>query len=246
MKKSVLILGASGGIGRAIAKEFANDGYDIYATYNKGNLNSLQDYCEKKHVELVKLNLNIESYQNIQEVFNWVFSKADYLESVINATGLSLSEKLLCDETVENINKIINVNLTSSILLSREAMKYFIKLKRGSIVNISSIYGLYGGCCEATYSAAKGGIIALTKSLAMECAGFSVRVNCVVPGCIETDMVKHILEDEEQKEKLINATPLKRIGKPEDVAKAVKFLATNESSFITGECLTVSGGVLTF
>lgn len=246
MKKSVLILGASGGIGEAIAKEFAVAGYDIYATYNKGNLSNLRAFCNEKNVELTQICMDIENYQSISNAFQEAFSKAEYLESVINSTGLSLSEKLLRDESVENIDRLLNINLKGAILISREAMKYFIKLKRGNIINISSIYGLYGGSCEAVYSATKGGIIALTKALAQECAGFNVRVNCVAPGCIETNMTKQYLNSEEGREQLINSTPLKRIGAPEDVAKAVKFLATEDSSFITGECLTVSGGVLTF
>lgn len=246
MKKSVLVLGASGGIGEAIAKEFAIAGYDIYATYNNGNLANLRDFCLAKDVELIEINMDIENHASISTVFQYVFSKAEYIESVINATGLSLPEKLLCDESLDNIDKLLNVNLKGAILVTREAMKYFIKLKRGNIINISSIYGLYGGSCETVYSATKGGIIALTKALAQECANFNVRVNCVAPGCIETNMTKHFLDTEEDREQLINSTPLKRIGAPEDVAKAVKFLATEDSSFITGECLTVSGGVLTF
>lgn len=245
MKKSVLILGASGGIGEAIAKEFANSGYDIYATYNKGGLDQLEQYCKSKNVEITKICMDIENQESITNAFKIVF-QAEYLESVINATGLSLSETLLCDERVENIDKLIDTNLKGAILISREAMKYFINLKRGCIINISSIYGIYGGSCEAVYSATKGGIIAFTKALAQECAGFNVRVNCVAPGCIETKMTERYLSTEQGRQELINSTPLKRIGMPEDVAKAVKFLATDQSSFITGECLTVSGGVLTF
>lgn len=246
MRKSVLILGASGGIGEAIVKEFASAGYDIFATYNKTDINKMQDFCKEKCVNLIQIKMNIENATEIEKTFSQVFKSAEYLESVINATGLSLPEKLLCDESIENIAKIIDVNLKGSILISREAIKHFIKLKRGNIVNISSIYGIYGGSCEAAYSASKGGIIALTKALAQECASFNVRVNCVAPGCIETSMTKSFFNTEEGRQQLIDATPLKRIGRPEDVAKAVKFLATDESSFITGECLTVSGGVLTF
>lgn len=246
MNKSVLVLGASGGIGESIAKEFVDYGYDIYATCNNGNLENLKKYCQSKNVELISYNLDITNFDDIQRVFKDVFAKSDYIESVINATGVSLSEKLLCDESVDDIDMLLNVNLKGAILISREAMKYFIKLRHGSIVNISSIYGLYGGCCESVYSATKGGIIALTKALAQECANFNVRVNCVAPGCIDTKMTECYLSNEESREELINATPLKRIGKPQDVAKAVKFLTTEESCFITGECLTVSGGVLTF
>ena len=245
MKKSVLVLGASGGIGEAVVKEFANCGYDIYATYNNGSLENITKYCKNKEVELYDIFMDIESQDSIEKAFKQVFADADFLESVINCTGVSLGERLLCDESLENIDKIINVNLKGTILVSREAMKYFINLKHGNIVNISSIYGIYGGACESVYSSTKGGIIALTKALAQECASFNVRVNCVAPGCIETKMTECFLTGE-TRQQLINATPLKRIGSPEDVAKAVKFLATDDSSFITGECLTASGGATIF
>lgn len=246
MKKTVLIIGASGGIGEAIAKGFAVEGYNIIATYNSTSLFNLDKFCKEQGVELCALKMDIENYDDINKVFQEAFFKADYIESVINAIGISLDEKLLCDESIENIDKILNINLKGAILVSREAMKFFMKQKRGNIVNISSIYGVYGGSCESVYSATKGGIIALTKALAQECSGFGIRVNCVAPGCIETKMTEKFLNSEEERQSLIDATPLKRIGIPEDVAKAVKFLATEESNFITGECLTVSGGVLTF
>ena len=246
MNKSVLVLGASGGIGEAVVKEFAKDGYDIFATYNKTNLNNLEEFCKLNSVKLVSFKMDIENYQEIEKVFKDVFSQAEYLESVINATGVSYPETLLCDESIENIDKILNINLKGAILVSREAMKNYIKLKRGAIINISSIYGIYGGSCESVYSASKAGIIGLTKALAQECAGFNVRVNSVAPGCINTDMTKSYLEDEKTKQSLIDSTPLKRIGTGEEVAKAVKFLATDQASFITGECLTISGGAMIF
>lgn len=246
MKKSVLILGASGGIGEEIAKQFAFLGYNIYATSFSGNLDNLQNICNTANVKLVSYKMDITKIEEIEKVFNEIEKDADYLESVINATGLSLSEKLIVDESIENIEKLIDVNLKGAILISRQAMKYFVKYKRGTIVNLSSIYGIYGGSCEAIYSATKAGIIGLTKALAKECASFNVRINCVAPGCIETNMTKAILDDLATRQEIINATPLKRIGTPEDVAKAVIFLATEQSSFITGECLTVSGGATNF
>lgn len=245
MKKSILVLGASGGIGEAVVKEFADCGYEIFATCNNGSLKEIKQYCANKNVVMHELFMDIENYESIEKAFKQTFGKADYLESVINCTGVSLGERLLCDESIDNIEKIINVNLKGAILISREAMKYFITIKRGSIVNISSIYGIYGGACESVYSSTKGGIIALTKALAQECGSFNVRVNCVAPGCIETKMTDCYLT-EEGRQSLIAATPLNRIGRPEDVAKAVKFLASDQSSFITGECLTVSGGATNF
>ena len=129
-------------------------------------------------------------------------------------------------------------------MCNKEAMKYLIKQKHGSIVNISSIYGIYGGACESTYSASKAGIIGLTKALAQECGPFGVRVNAIAPGYIQTRMTK-VFNDEE-KENIKNATPLCRLGNVTDVANATFFLANDDSSFITGQVLEVSGGATIF
>ncbi len=239
MKKTVFVIGASGGIGDAVCREFAKENYNIVATYFNNELNNLESYC-KEFTTLTKFKLDVCDMQNIKSVFEKVFKDNLYIESVINCTGISLPEKLLIDETNENIDKIIDINLKGAIYLSREAMKYLSKQKHGSIINISSIYGKYGGSCEAVYSATKGAINALTKSLAQECASFNVRVNAVAPGYIATNMTKRYSENE--KKDIIAATPLNRLGQPDDVAKVIKFLASESASFITGEVIQVSGG----
>ena len=143
-----------------------------------------------------------------------------------------------------NIDKIIDINLKGTIYCNQILSKYFIKQKHGNIINISSIYGLYGGACESTYSAAKAGIIGLTKALALELAPLNIRVNAIAPGFIETNMTSCF--DKQEKENIKKNTPLRRLGKPCDVANAALFLASDRAEFITGEVLSISGGALRF
>ena len=243
MKKSVIVIGASGGIGDAICKVFAKDGYNIIATYFSNEIEKLENYCNEIST-FSKYKLDISKGEEVKSFFDKVFKENLYIESVINCAGISRPEKLLIDETDENIDKIIDINLKGAIYVSREAMRNFINCRRGNIINIASIYGIYGGSCESVYSSTKGGIIALTKSLAMECANFNVRVNAIAPGFISTNMTKDFNEAERAEIKI--STPLNRLGMPEDVAYAVKFLASENASFITGEIFEVTGGAIKF
>lgn len=245
MKKSVLITGVSGGIGKAVAKKFAENGYDIIATYNSNGIEeNLQQFCADKGVNLMPIKMDISSYEEVDKAFDKAFKENSYVDAVVCNAGVCLSEKLLCDCSSEEIDKLVDVNLKGTIYCNSQAMKHFMKIRRGSIVNISSIYGMHGGACEAVYSACKGGINALTKALADECASFGVRVNAVAPGFIQTNMTSCF--SEEEKRAIAESTPLKRLGNAEDVANAVYFLASDDASFITGEIITVSGGAETY
>ena len=244
IRKSVIVTGASGDIGFAISKKFAEKGYNIIATYNSGNLDNLKETCKRLNVELFEIKIDLEDANSIENGFKKAFSSMPYIDSIICNAGACEDEVLLCDMTREQINKLLDTNLKGTIICNREAMKYLIKQKHGSIINISSIYGQFGGACESVYSATKAGIIGLTKALALECAPYEIRVNAVAPGFIETKMTSCF--NEEEKKNIKNLTPLKRLGKSEDVANVVYFLASEDSSFITGETITVSGGALRF
>lgn len=245
IRKGVLIIGANKGIGLAIARKFALMNYDIFGTYNSSSheeLNKIQTNCPD--IKVKSLKLDISSPTQIKDVVIEVFSSHPYIDAVVVNSGISLGEKMLCDFSEDEIAQILDINLKGAILVNREVSKYLTSQKHGSIVNISSIYGIYGGSCEAVYSASKAGIIGLTKALSNELAQFNIRVNAVAPGFIQTDMTSNFSDKE--KEEIIASTPLHKLGRPDDVANAVYFLASGDSSFITGQVLEVSGGATTF
>lgn len=245
IRKGVLIIGASKGIGLTIARKFSLMGYDIFGTYNSSSpkdFDNIKKNCPETIVESYKLDVNSPS--NISTVFEKVFKTHPCIDAVIYNSGISCGEKMLCDNTDEEINQLLEVNLRGAILVNREASKYFLKQRHGSIINISSIYGIYGGSCESVYSACKAGMIGLTKALALELGSSNIRVNAVAPGYIQTDMTANYTEEE--KNSIIASTPLQRLGRTDDVANAVYFLSSNESSFITGQVLEVSGGATIF
>ena len=184
--------------------------------------------------------------RNESEIINYVnsvFSEFEYIDAVVLNAGKAESEKLLAEKETSEIDDIISTNLRGTILFAREITKKLMAQKHGNIVMISSVYGQTGGSLESVYSATKAGIIGLTKSLAVELSP-TIRVNCIAPGYIDTKMNSNYTKNTIKYIK--NETPLERLGLPEDIANAVYFLSTEESSFITGEVLTVSGGIVRF
>ena len=163
------------------------------------------------------------------------------VDILINNAGIS-EQKLFTDITDDDWNNMLSVNLTGCFNCCRAASKYMINQKYGSIINVSSMWGIAGASCEVHYSASKSGIIGLTKALAKELGPSNIRVNCVAPGVINTEMNQHLNKDDLSE--LINSTPLCRIGDPIDVAEAIMFLASDKSSFITGQTLSVDGGFI--
>lgn len=245
IRRGVLIIGANKGIGLAIARKFALMNYDIFGTYNSSShddFDKIQENCPEIMVKSFKLD--VSSSTQINQVINSVFNSHPYIDAVIYNSGISLGEKMLCDLSDEEIDKLLTINLRGAILVNRQASKHLTKQKHGSIINMSSIYGLYGGSCEAVYSASKAGLIGLTKALATELGCSKVRVNAVAPAYIQTEM--NATYTDEEKEKIISSTPLKRLGRVDDVANAVYFLASDDATFITGQVLEVSGGAINF
>ena len=245
LRKGVLIIGASKGIGLTIARKFALMNYDVFGTYNssdKSELDKIKDNNSLLSIESIKLD--VCSPDEVKNVVRDVFKKHPFIDCVVYNSGISIGEKMLIDTTDEEIEKVLNTNLRGAIWVNKEVSKYLSKQKHGSIVNISSIYGIYGGSCEAVYSASKAGIIGLTKALASELGQSKVRVNAVAPGFIQTDMTAGF--DSNELENIISQTPLQRLGTTTDVANAVYFLANDEASFVTGQVLEVNGGALKF
>lgn len=243
LRKSVIITGGFGDIGKATAEKFAQNGYNIALTY----LNTFDtDFIQKLKsygVDVLALPCDQTNESNIISFLGSVFKEFEYVDTFVACAGRAEPVQMLIDKPTETIDEIININLRGTILFNKAILQRFIDQKHGSIVNVSSIYGISGGSLESVYSACKAGIIGLTKSLSIEAAPF-VRVNAVAPGCIETKMTSNLTEID--KTCIIDSTPLDRIGKPEDVANSIYFLASEESGFITGEVLSVTGGVARF
>lgn len=242
LKKTVIITGAAEkGIGGGVALEFARAGYNLGLTYNKNKNDKFIEKLKEFGVDVLYLQMDISDAQSIKNGFETFFSHFDFIEAVVCNAGVCEKETLLIDMQVSEIERVINTNLTGTILCNQIAAKNFCKLKRGNIINIASFLGEEGCACESVYSASKAGIINLTKSLAQELGQFGIRVNSVSPGYIETNMVSEF--NDAEKSNIIGRTPLGRLGKIEDVARVVKFLVSEEASFITGQNITVSGGL---
>ena len=243
IRKTAIITGGFGDIGKATALKFAENGYNLALTY----LNSFDaDFlAELKSFGAEVLAIRCDQ-TNESDIINFVKSAITEFKSIdalIACAGKTEASEMLIDKSTEVIDDIISTNLRGTILFNKEILKHFLDNKRGNIVNVSSIYGKTGGSLESIYSSCKAGIIGLTKSLAVEYAPF-VRVNAVAPGCIETKMTSNLSALDKQC--IVDATPLERLGTPQDVANAIYFLASDESSFITGEVLSVTGGVERF
>ena len=236
--KTVLITGASGGIGAAIAKEMSQAGYNIALTYNKNREKAEKLCAEMGNAQA--FHCDISSFESVEKLYADVLSAFGRIDAVVNNAGTAFTG-LVQDMTEAEILHLINTDLNGVIYSTKFAANNMVKNHSGVIVNISSIWGVVGASCEAVYSAAKGGVVTFTKAMAKEIGPSGVRVNCVSPGVIKTSMLDCYTDEDLQA--LADETPLGRIGLPEDVAKAVKFLISDDASFITGQNIVVDGGI---
>ena len=239
MMKTALITGASGGIGAGIAKELAAMGYTLAITYNKNSAKA-EELCRQLG-NARALQCDISSFASVEKLYTDVINAFGHIDLVVNNAGTAHTG-LLQYMKEEEILHIINIDLNGVIFSTRFAARAMVKKHCGNIINISSVWGVAGASCEAVYSAAKGGVIAFTKAMAKELAPSGIRVNCISPGVIKTPMLDCYTEEDLQA--LAEETPLERIGTPADVAKAVAFLASDNSSFITGQNIVVDGGFI--
>lgn len=244
MKRSVLITGGSRGIGAATARVFAVAGWDVAIQYHsreeqalavKGELEGLGVRCEVLKADVSEPAQAAACVEQAEVLMGG-------LDSLVCNAGVALPQQLLTDTTPEQWRSLMGVDLDGVFHVIRAAVPYFVRRQGGSIVTVSSMWGVTGGSCEAPYSAAKAGVIGLTKALAKELGLSHVRVNCVAPGVIDTDMNAHL--SREDLEALGEETPLGRIGLPEEVGRAILFLAGEDASFITGQVLNVDGGMV--
>ena len=240
--KTVVVTGASKGIGRAVAKEFANNGYNVVICYNKSVSDAqqlLNEVSQTTRAIAVKVDVsNEDDVKNMVEITKKTFGNIDAL---VNCAGVS-DTRLLIDSTKEDYDFVFDTNMRGTYNTCKLVGREMLSNQSGKIINISSIWGLRGGSCESVYSASKGAIIAFTKALAKELGPNGINVNVVAPGFIQTDMTKNVTEG--IKQEIMESSALGRLGTPEDVAGVVSFLASEKSEFITGQVISVDGGWL--
>ena len=242
MGKTVLITGASRGIGACCALLFAQRGYNVALHYNESETQAREilEQAEFFGVRAAVFQADVSDSAQVNRMVMGVLDTFGRIDVLVNNAGIA-QQKLFTDITDEDWRHMLGVNLSGVFYCCRAALPHMIREHRGAVVNISSMWGITGASCEVHYSAAKGGVVTMTKALAKEVAPSGVRVNCVCPGVIQTEMNAQL--SPETLEALKEETPLGRLGTPLDVAKAVCFLAEEElSSFITGQVLGVDGG----
>lgn len=242
--KNVLITGASGGIGSAMAEVFADNGYNVVIHYNKNRhkaeelLNRLR---EKNTCSAMTVQADLSSYESIKEMSDQIKNNFSHIDIIINNAAVSV-QGLFTDITNGQWDNIFNVNVRGAFYCIREFIPEMISRKYGNIINIASMWGETGASCETAYSASKSALIGMTKALAKEVGPSGIRVNCISPGVIDTDM--NSVHSEETMLALRDETPLGRIGHPSDIAQLALFLASDDAGFITGQVVGCNGGFL--
>ena len=235
--KKVIITGATGGIGNSLVKKFTENGSIVLATGTKEEkLNNLKNKFSNIHIQ----KFNLDEHKNIESFVESASDKLGGLDILVNNAGITL-DNISIRLTEENWKKVLDVNLTATFMMCKFAIKKMLKNKSGKIINITSVVGHTGNVGQANYTASKAGIVAMSKSLAIEYAKKNINVNCISPGFISTAMTDQI--DEKFKETIIAKIPSNRLGKPQDIANAVNFLSSDQSDYINGETLHVNGGM---
>ena len=236
--KNIIVTGATGGIGNSIIEKLNFNGANIIAT---GTRMEKLDELKSKFKNIKTLKFDISQTEKIETfVENATNELGGSLDGLINNAGIT-KDNLAIRMSLEEWNKVIDVNLTSTFLLSKFAIKKMLKNKSGKIVNITSVVGHTGNLGQVNYTASKAGIVAMSKSLAIEYAKKNININCISPGFIKTAMTNKI--DEKFKEIIVSKIPSARLGEPEDIANAVLFLTSSQSDYINGETLHVNGGM---
>ncbi len=241
---NALITGASRGIGAATARLFAREGWNVAVNYNRSRneAEGLARELSGLGVRAVPIQGDISIPEGAERMVQEAETALGGLDAVICNAGVALPQQLMTDTTVEQWRQVAAVDLDGVFYTLRAAIPGMVRQKRGAVVTVSSMWGIAGGSCEAPYSAAKAGVIGLTKALARELGPSRIRVNCVAPGVIDTGMNSHLAPEDWAA--LEEETPLCRIGTPEEAAQAIYFLASDRASFITGQVLRVDGGMV--
>ena len=243
MSKVAFITGATRGIGRAIALELAKEGYNIALNYRTENeaLETLKKEISELGVECYPVQGDVSKAEDSERMTKEIIEHFEQIDVLVNNAGIT-KDKLIQRMKEEEFTDVINVNLVGTFNITKNVIKYMTKKRYGKIINLSSVVGISGNAGQSNYAASKAGIIGFTKSIAKELASRNITANAVAPGFIQTDMTNVLKE--EVKEAIEGTIPLKRLGTAEDVAKVVKFLASDDSNYITGQVINVDGGML--
>ena len=238
-KKKVLLTGASGGIGKAIAIELASLGADICLTgRNEEELIKLKNELGGNSDYVLT---DLSNHDEIDGLVKEAEDKLGHIDILVNNAGIT-DDNLFLRMSDDQWSKVINVNLSSTFKITKAAVKGMVKRRYGRIINISSVIGVLGGAGQANYSASKAAIIGMSKSLAQELGSRSITVNCIAPGFIETNMTSEL--NDSRRDEILKSIVLKRLGLPNDISGAVSYLASDSASYITGQTLHINGGML--
>ncbi len=241
--KTVFVTGGSRGIGKEVSLKFAENGYNVVINYvsSKTNVEELKSEFESKGVKSLIMQADVTEKEAIDEVVKKAIEEFGSIDVLVNNAGIT-RDNLLMRMSEEEFDKVIEINLKGTYVVTKAVTKYMMKKRKGSIINLSSVVGVAGNAGQCNYSASKAGIIGFTKSVAKELASRNIRLNAVAPGFIATDMTA-VLSDE-VKENIHNQIPLKRMGTAREVANLIYFLGSEESSYITGQVINVDGGMV--
>jgi 3-oxoacyl-[acyl-carrier protein] reductase len=242
LNKIAIVTGGAQGIGKSIVRKLASEGANcVVVDVDIQNAeNTAKEVREEFNVETLVFKVDVSNFQEVQNCVDETFKKFGRIDILVNNAGIT-KDNLILKMTEEEWDKVLDINLKGCFNFIKAVSKYMLKQRSGRIINIASVVGLMGNPGQANYSASKGGLIALTKTVAKEFASRNILVNAVAPGYIKTKMTEALTE--EQKKKLQEYIPLNRLGEPEDVANAVWFLSIEESSYITGQVISVNGGM---
>ena len=243
MDKVAMITGATRGIGKQIALTLANEGYNIVLNYRTENdeLFQAKNEIESKNVNCLTVQGDVTNFEDCKQMIERAINEFGKVDVLVNNAGIT-KDMLLARMKEEDFKQVIDVNLVGTFNMTKNVISYMMKARNGRIINISSVVGIAGNAGQTNYSASKAGIIGFTKSLAKEVASRNILVNAVAPGFIETNMTDVLKQ--EVKDEIAKNIPLKRMGTPKDVANVVKFLASEDSSYITGQVISVDGGMI--
>lgn len=241
--QTAVVTGASRGIGRAIALELANNGANIIVNYSGSEAKAEEVVGEIQDlgVKAVKIQANVADEESVKQLMKQAIKEFGSIDILVNNAGIT-KDNLLMRMKEDEFDQVIQTNLKGTFLCTKAVSRQMMKQKAGRIINVASIVGVSGNPGQANYVAAKAGVIGLTKTTAKELASRNILVNAVAPGFISTDMTDQL--SEEQQESLLQLVPLERLGKPEDVAIVVRFLASEDANYITGQTIHIDGGMV--